>query len=71
MGNPHGKCEICLQRHRAGNCKGWGGGMGYRRSDCNPMQSIGILTAGLARILRDLADLIEQFPIPTAKDGER
>jgi hypothetical protein len=66
MGNPHGKCDICLQRHRPGNCKGEGGGGRDRRSDCQSMQSIAILAAGLARILLDLADLIEQFPIPTA-----
>jgi len=84
MPNSHPPCPGCRRRHRPGPCEktpeedlcrvgGDQSPAGHFGSDNRPggihCYSLPGTTVGLARILRDLADLIERFP--TTKDGER
>ena len=62
MANRHPKCEICLLRHRPGNCKGRPG-----KSEISPgmaidCQSTALLIADLPRIAADLAVLVGKLP---------
>lgn len=51
MANRHGKCEICLLRHRPGRCRVGGGGTRFDGSQGNPLQWNGILASDLSRFL--------------------
>lgn len=69
MANPHPKCEICRKRHAPGNCRAGGGPASPDSAQGIQCHSMPGFVANLARIFRELADLIERFPITTAKNG--
>jgi hypothetical protein len=62
MANPHPKCEICLQRHRPGNCRTEGGGTSPGAAEGIQCQSMPGIIADLARICGDLASLVRKLP---------
>jgi len=62
MANPHAKCEICRLRHRPGNCRPEGGGVGVDPAQGNPLQSLLSIVATLDRICGELASLVEKLP---------
>lgn len=69
MANRHHPCPECRKRHAPKNCRAGGGPASPGSAQGIPLQSIAILTENLARIFRELADVLERFPItPAEKD---